>query len=110
MGVETEYDDDDVAERVKAALSQVAGDRSNQSVIIDNGKYMAAIVVLSLIAGVSGAVAWWAATSYREDSLEIQDEYQKERNHVIELEGNQKSQAEEIHDLQRQLRQLGART
>lgn len=106
MGIDTEYDDDELAERVRAALSQVAGDRSNQSVIIDNGKYMAVVAVLAVICG-GCAVATWNSTGrqadigkrYSEDSMYTQDQYQKERNHVIELEARLKILGDEVQEM-----------
>lgn len=93
--------------------TQSAGDRSNQSIIIDTGKHTAALAVCAVICGICAAVSWWAvhtqdeiATRYRDDSLYVQEQYQKERNHVIELEARTKVNADEITALKQELRHV----
>lgn len=86
---------------------QRAGDRSNQSIVIDNGKYVAAIVVCAVVCGLCAAVSWWSVSAsrdvtigFRDESLDIQDQYQKERNHVIELEARLKILGDEVEEMQ----------
>lgn len=112
MGLETEYDDDDeLAARIRAALSQFAGERSNQSIVIDNGKYMAVVAVLAIVCGLCAAISWWAVTEqhavaiqFRDASLDTQDQYQKERNHVIELEARLKILGDEVQEIKHERR------
>lgn len=88
MGVDTEYDDN----------TQSAGDRSNQSIVIDNGKYVAAVVMCAAICGMSVMFAWHAdktadnaITEYRvmlnhQMYLENQVENLKEKGNAVRPE------------------------
>ena len=104
MGIETEHDDENIVDRIRAAFAQAAGERSNQSIIIDNGKYLAVIVVLAVVCGFCANVSWTIQKDYRNDRITLQDEYQKERNHVIELEARLGVAVDEIRELKHERR------
>lgn len=87
----SEYDQPDI--------EQAAEGRNNQSIIIDNGKYMAVIVVLAIVCGFCANVAWRMQSDFRNDAIDIQDQYQKERNHVIELEARLKILGDEVQEM-----------
>lgn len=80
--------------------------KANQfaSVVIDNGKYMAVVVILAVICGFCANVSWRMQNDFRNESIAIQDQYQKERNHVIELEARQKVLADELQELKHERR------
>lgn len=73
--------------------TQTAGDRSNQSIIIDNGKYVAAVVVCAALCGASWVFAWHAA--YVAEKADTQ--YQVMLNHQMYLE-NQMDNLKEKKD------------
>lgn len=62
--------------------TQRAGDRSNQSIVIDNGKYVAAVVVCAALCGLSMAFAWHAD----QKADEAITEYRLMLNHQMYLE------------------------
>lgn len=85
--------------------------RANQSIIIDNGKYIAAVTICAVTCGLCLCASIWAiseqhklTSEYRENYLDTQDEYQKERNHVIELEARQKALADELQEMKHERR------
>lgn len=86
-------------------IGQGDNDRGNQSIIIDNGKYMAVVVVLAVVCGISATVSVWAALSmrateisYRDSYLYTQEEFQKTRNHTIELEAGLKVLSDQVQE------------
>lgn len=85
---------------------QSAGDRSNQSIIIDTGKYAAAMVLCAVVCGVCSGVTWWAVDRQREvsdryhsDTVDWQNQHERERNHIIELEARLQIQGQEIQEM-----------
>ena len=75
----------------------------------DGGK-STAHVICAVLCAISATIAIGCAYAFHDDSLDLQDQYQKERNHVIELEARQKALADEISYLKQEVRQLGVRT
>src|SRR5689334_2382637 len=84
--------------------------RNDNSIVIDTGKHAATLALCAILCGLCAAVSWWAveaqhdiAVRYRDDSLNTQEEFQKVRNHVIELEARTKVNADEIAALKQEL-------
>lgn len=80
-------------------VEQSLDGRGNQSIIIDNGKYMAVVVVLAIVCGLSTAMSFSIYQDSRNLKIDLQDEYQKTRNHTIELEARTKVLADEVQNL-----------
>lgn len=81
-------------------------DRSAQVIQNFSGKHVAAVAICAAICGLCAAISWWAvqeniktALRYRDDSIDMQMQYEKERNHVIELEARQKFLADQLQEL-----------
>lgn len=68
MGVETEYDDDDLADRVKAAISQTLGERSNAYMVVEQSKTMPLLVALSCMSMLVAGIALGLALDARHDA------------------------------------------
>lgn len=79
-------------------VEQTAGERSNQTIVIDNGKYVAAVVMCAVLCGASWVYAWHAdktadnaITEYRvmlnhQMYLENQVENLKEKGNAVRPE------------------------
>ena len=76
-----------------------ASERSAQVIQIDNGKHVAAVAFCAIVCGFCAALCWKMSVSFHDDSVDIQDQYQKERNHVIELEARLKVQGDQIQEM-----------
>lgn len=81
------------------SISQTAGDRSAQVLQIDMGKGFAAMLVCAVISGICATISFTVWRSAHDDSVDIQDQYQKERNHVIELEARLKILGDEVQHM-----------
>lgn len=81
-----------------------AGERSAQVIQIDMGKGLAAMLVCAVICGMCATVCWTTWRSYHDDSVDIQDQYQKERNHVIELEARLHTLTDDVEALRHERR------
>lgn len=82
------------------------GRANNQSIIIDTGKHAAGLAICAIVCGLCAAISWWAvseqraiAIRYHDDAVDVQDQYQKERNHVIELEARLGVLGDEVRNL-----------
>jgi hypothetical protein len=74
-------------------VEQNSGDGSNQSIVIDNGRYVAAVVICAVLCGASWVYAWHAD----QRSTEAITEYRVMLNHQMYLE-NQVENLKEKHD------------
>lgn len=94
------------AEYEPAFVHGEQGDRSAQIIQVDASKHATLIAVCALVCGICAAVSWWAvneqrsvSVKYHDDSVDLQDQYLKERNHVIELEARLKVLGDEVQEL-----------
>ncbi len=97
--METEYDDFGI-------IRQNNSDRSAQVIQIDNGKHISAVAICAALCGIAAVFAGWSvykwheyAVRYRDDSVDLQMQYEKERNHIIELEARLKVLGDEVQSL-----------
>lgn len=82
------------------------GERSAQIISIDVSRHAAVVAVCAVVCGICVAVSWWAIAEQRaigvrfhDDSVDMQDQYQKERNHVIELEARLNVLSNQVQEL-----------
>ena len=66
-----------------------------------DGGRATAHVICAVLCAISTTIAVACAYSYREDTLSTRDEYQKERNHVIELEARLHALTEQVEEMNR---------
>lgn len=71
---------------------------------VDVGSFtLSAIVLCAIACGYCVSVAWDVSRKFHDESVDIQEQYQRERNHVIELEARTKVNADEISALKQEL-------
>ena len=92
-------------------IEQTNATRGAQILQIDSSKHISAVALCAIVCGLCAAISWWAvyeqrdtARRYRDDSIDMQDKYDRERNHVIELEARLKIQGEEIQEMKHERR------
>ena len=88
-----------------------ASDRSAQVIQIDNGKHVAAVAICAVVCGLCAALSWWAVSKqgdisdrYHGDSVDWQNQHERERNHVIELEARLKILGDEVQEIKHERR------
>lgn len=69
----------------------------------DGGK-ATALVICTALCAISAVIAVRVAYSYHDDSVETWEQYQKERNHVIELEARLNALTGEVQELKHERR------
>lgn len=80
-----------------------ASERSAQVIQIDSSKHVTAVAVCAVVCGLClMGTCWslyqmhWTEVHHHDDAMDLQDEYQKVRNHVIELEARTKVLTDEV--------------
>lgn len=69
-----------------------------------DGGRATALVICTALCAISAVIAVRVAYSYHDDSVDIQDQYQKERNHVIELEARLHTLTDEVQEIRHERR------
>lgn len=86
-------------------LAEAGGSANrNTATVIDNGKYIAAVAICAAICGLCAAQSWSIYQDSRNIGNDLQDEYQKTRNHTIELEARLKVLADEVQEMKHERR------
>jgi hypothetical protein len=77
------------------------GGRSAQVIQIDSSKHALIMAVSAFVCGVCVLASLILLRVSHDDLVDVQDQYQKERNHVIELEARLKILGDELQELKR---------
>lgn len=85
-------------------IAQENADRGAQVIQIDSSKHVTMVAVCAIVCGLCAAISFTCWRAAHDDLVDVQDQYQKERNHVIELEARQKVLADELEELKHHVR------
>lgn len=85
-------------------MDAVADNRSAQVIQVDTGRHVAVVAICAVICGICTTISFTTWRAMHDDMVDVQDQYQKERNHVIELEARLKVLADELQELKHERR------
>lgn len=84
-------------------VAQPGGNANRNSITLVDGR-LSAVVICAALCGICTAISFTVWRSYHDDAVDIQDQYQKERNHVIELEARLKILGDEVQEMKHERR------
>lgn len=84
-------------------VAQPGGNANRNSITLIDGR-LSVIAICAVLCGVCAAISFTVWRSYHDDAVDIQDQYQKERNHVIELEARLSFLTNEVQEMKHEHR------